>query len=105
MAKHRRSFPLEEKLRIIQEAAEKGIAVTRQKYGIAHSVLLRWRNTYKNGLPQWQENFSQMESELNTVREENRRLKKIVADQVLELQIKSELLQKVDPPITRRGYS
>lgn len=94
MTKQRRTFKLEEKLRIILEAGECGIAATREKYGLAHSVLLRWRNEFKDGIHPRDHFLNDIQAELKHIREENTRLKKIIAEQVLELQIKSEIIQK-----------
>ncbi|WP_336516906.1 transposase [Pollutibacter soli] len=94
MTKQRRTFKLEEKLRIILEAGENGMTATREKYGLAHSVLLRWRNEFKDGMHPRETFLNDLQAELKHIREENARLKRIIAEQVLELQIKSETIQK-----------
>jgi transposase-like protein len=43
MAKSRRSFSVEQKLRIIQEAEQAVVMQTLCKNGLAHSLYLRWK--------------------------------------------------------------
>jgi transposase-like protein len=99
VGRQRRTFSINDKLRIIREAEADGIMSTLKKYNLSHSVLLRWRHKFKNGMQSPQENYSFYIAELNSLAEENTRLKKIVADQALELQIKKELLNKLGSKI------
>ncbi len=94
MGRQRRTFSINEKLRIINEAEENGIMSTLKKYSLSHSVLLRWRYKFKDGMQSLQEGYANYIAELSALAEENTRLKKIVADQALELQIKTELMNK-----------
>ncbi len=49
MAKTRRSFSVEQKLQIIQEAEQNGITQTLRKHNLAHSLFLRWRSQFNTG--------------------------------------------------------
>jgi putative transposase len=69
-----------------QEAGAKLADLCRQ-HGIAQQTLYRWKKTY-GGL---QANEAQR---LKQLEEENRQLKRIVADQALNLQVVKDLLGK-----------
>ena len=49
MAKTRRSFSVEQKLQIIQEADQNGVTQTLRKHNLAHSLFLRWRSQFNQG--------------------------------------------------------
>ena len=97
MSKTRRQFTPEEKYSILQEAEREGLAETARKYNIAHSVLSYWKKKYlskgKDGL---KADYKKVDPQLRVLEEENARLKKIVANQALELEFKTELLKKSD---------
>jgi putative transposase len=91
MTKQRRSFKLEEKLRIIREADEMGVTKILDKYHLAYSVLFRWKSkleVLKNLTLDQVNNPSQ--DELKLLLEENIRLKKIIAEQALQIEIDRE---------------
>ena len=97
MSKTRRQFTPEEKYSILQEAEREGTTETARKYNLAHSVLSYWKKKYlvkgKDGL---KASYKKVDPQLRALEEENARLKKIVADQALELEFKTELLKKSD---------
>jgi transposase-like protein len=97
MAKTRRQFTAEEKYSILQEAEREGTTETARKYNIAHSVLSYWKRKYlakgKEGL---KGSYKRVDPQLRALEEENARLKKIVANQALELEFKTEFLKKSD---------
>lgn len=95
MEKKRRSFSVEQKLQIIQEADQGGVTQTLRKHNLSHSVFLRWKNQFNEGgskllRPQ----YHKIDPELRALQEENARLKKIIGNQALELEFKTELLKK-----------
>jgi transposase-like protein len=95
MPKTRRSFSVEQKLQIIQEAEQSGITQTLRKHNLAHSVYLKWKRQFNQGgtrLPEPQ--YQKIDPELRALQEENARLKKIIGNQALELEFKTELLKK-----------
>jgi len=95
MAKQRRSFSVEQKLQIIQEAEQNGITQTVRKHNLAHSVFLRWKNQFnEGGAKLLQPQYHKIDPELRALQEENARLKKIIGNQALELEFKTELLKK-----------
>ena len=95
MSKQRRSFSVEQKLQILQEAEQNGITQTVRKHNLAHSVFLRWKNQFnKGGTKLLQPQYHKIDPELRALQEENAKLKKIIGNQALELEFKTELLKK-----------
>jgi transposase-like protein len=99
MAKQRRHFTPEEKYSILQEAEREGFAETCRKYKLAASVLNYWRKKYlskgKDGL---KSSYRRVDPQLRLLEDENAKLKKIIANQALELEFKTELLKKSESP-------
>ncbi len=97
MSKTRRQFTPEEKYSILQESEREGTTETARKYNLAHSVLSYWKKKYlvkgKDGL---KASYKKVDPQLQALEEENARLKKIVANQALELEFKTEILKKSD---------
>jgi transposase-like protein len=95
MGKQRRSFSVEQKLQIIQDADQHGITQTLRKHNLSHSVFLRWKNQFiHGGASSMQPQYHKVDPELRALQEENARLKKIIGNQALELEFKTELLKK-----------
>lgn len=86
MSKLRRQFTPEEKYSILQEAEREGPTETARKYNLAYSVLSNWKRKYlskgKEGL---KPGYKKIDPQLRALEEENARLKKIIANQALEL--------------------
>jgi transposase-like protein len=95
MTKTRRQFTPEEKYSILQEAERDGYAETSRKYNMAHSVLSYWKNKYltkgKEGL---KAGYKRIDPQVRDLEEENHRLKRIIAKQALEIEVKDELIKK-----------
>lgn len=95
MSKERRKFTPEEKYSILQEAEREGSAETCRKYNLAHSVLVYWKRKYllkgKEGLKL---SYKRIDPRVRDLEEENLRLKKVIAKQALEIEVKDELLKK-----------
>lgn len=104
MAKPRRQFTPEEKYSILQEAEREGTSETARKYNLAHSVLSYWKKKYlsrgKDGL---KASYKKIDPQMRALEEENARLKKIIANQALELEFKTELLKKSDAHYRKAG--
>jgi putative transposase len=82
-------FAAEEIIRIIAESElpTASIAGTARKYGIKEATLYRWRAKYKD--------LSTSEAKrLKVLEDENRRLKKLVAEKELIIQTLDEILKK-----------
>ncbi|ULQ55068.1 transposase [Flavihumibacter rivuli] len=104
MAKTKRQFTPEEKYSILQEAEREGVTETARKYNLAHSVLNYWKRKYlvkgKDGL---KPGYKKVDPLVRSLEEENARLKKIIANQALELEFKTELLKKSDAHYRKAG--
>jgi len=106
MAKQRRSFSVEQKLQIIQEAEQHGIIQTLRKHNLSHSVFLRWKHQFdQGGAGSLKPQYRKVDPELRALQEENARLKKIIGNQALELEFKTELLKKNEAYERRRKGS
>jgi putative transposase len=97
MSRQRRKFTVEQKLQIIQEADQEGVTQTLRKHNLSHSVFLRWKNQFNaGGAGSLQARYRKIDPEIKALQEENARLKKIIGNQALELEFKTELLKKSD---------
>lgn len=95
MSKQRRKFSPEDRLSIVQESQREGLTATSRKYNLSPSLLTRWRGKYlKSGVSGLKDAYYRVDPEVRRLEEENARLRKIIADQALELEVKGELLKK-----------
>jgi putative transposase len=96
MASQKRKFTDEQKLEILKQANEMGVISVIRNHNLSYSVFSRWREKFmeknKNGQKLILKNKTK--SELKLFKEENTRLKKIIADQALELEKRNEELRK-----------
>lgn len=96
MAKTNRIWKPEEKLAIIKEAEQEGVTVTCRKYGVYPSLFYKWRERLDiegvDGLkPKY---IVRNDRAMTQLQSENNRLKKLLAEKELELQLKAELFKK-----------
>lgn len=97
MSRTRRTFSVEQKLQIIQEADQHGITQTLRKHNLSHNVFSRWKDQFNHGgASSLRPQYRKTDPELKALQQENARLKKIIGDQALELEFKTELLKKSD---------
>lgn len=95
MAKQRRTFSVDQKMLILQEAEQIGVTQTLRKHNLSNTVFLRWKNQFnQGGVSSLKPQYSKVDPELRALQEENARLKKIIGNQALELEFKTELLKK-----------
>jgi putative transposase len=67
---------------------------TCRKYNISPSLLARWKKKYlEKGVQGLQPAYHRVDPELRALQEENERLKRIIAKQALEIEIKTEVLK------------
>jgi transposase-like protein len=101
MTKERRAFTPEERLSIVQEGQREGRVQTLRKYNLSPSLYNKWRTKYlKDGIEGLKSKYRRVDPAVRELQEENERLRRIVAKQALEIEVKSELLKKT--PITNR---
>jgi putative transposase len=85
MSAKRRSFSTEEKVAILQEAAQSGITNTLNRHSLSYSVFSRWRQQMKERTET--NSYPKVSAEIRILKEENALLKKIIANQALELEM------------------
>jgi transposase-like protein len=103
MSRTRRQFSVEQKLAILNEADQSGVTQTLRKHNLSHSVFLRWKNQFNSGgTSSLKPQYHKVDPELGALQEENARLKKIIGNQALELEFKTELLKKTNVPFPKR---
>ncbi len=92
MAIQRRKFSEAEKLSILESAEKIGVTAVLREHRLSYSVFVRWKHKFKKAIPG---TIDRSRSELKHVLEENGRLKKIIAQQALELERKEEDIKKL----------
>lgn len=103
MSRPRRQFSVEQKLAILNEADHNGVTQTLRKHNLSHSVFLRWKNQFNSGgTGSLKPQYHKVDPEFRALQEENARLKKIIGNQALELEFKTELLKKTNVPFSKR---
>lgn len=113
MKGEKRTFSPDDRLSILQEASKEGQTQTCRKYNIAPSLFARWKKKYlSQGYAGLKPAYKRVDPAIRDLEEENERLKKIIARQALELEVKSELLKKLhsksrqeDDSLTLSGIS
>lgn len=84
-----RSYTPEQIIKIIEqtEKGEQSIAAICREHGIAENTFYRWRKTYGGMAVNEVQRLKELEKE-------NSRLKRLLAERVLELDLMKEVLQK-----------
>jgi len=79
----------------MREAEKNGMLATCRKYEIAQSLYYRWKRQFdQNGIDGLQGQYYRVDPHVKELEKENERLKKIIAKQALEIEVKGELLKK-----------
>ena len=102
----RKHYPIELKLKIVQECLETGnCAIVARKYGISSNLVNRWTRYYRkygeaafkgsNTKPSIEGTFHIEEHK--KVLSENEKLKKILGEKEQEIEILKDLLKKTNP--------
>ena len=95
MSRINRKFNIEEKLSILQEGENYGVEITCRKHNLSRSLYYRWRSMFNtHGHDGLAPQYHKVDPEVRVLEKENERLKKIIARQALELEVKEELLKK-----------
>jgi putative transposase len=95
MAQERRNWSEAQKLQILEEAQQSGVTETLRKYNLSSSVYRRWGRAYNGkGMDGLKPHYKTVDPEVKRLQQENERLKKIIANQALEIDFKDELLKK-----------
>lgn len=95
MNKTRRKFSPEDRLAVLQEVRQNGLTVTCRRLNISPSLVNRWQRKYEaNGTEGLKPSYKRVDPLVRELEEENARLKRIIARQALEIEVKGELLKK-----------
>lgn len=89
----RRKFSEEEKLAILEEASLRGISIVLREHKLSYSVFSRWKEQFQSDDKNEQKSKYKILQELKNLTTENERLKKIIANQALQIQIQAEKLR------------
>jgi putative transposase len=94
----RRKFTDEEKLNVLIQAGQNGVSNVLRHYNISYSIFARWKQSFqKKGIDPLSANTGN-----KPLLEENLRLKKIIADQALLLEMKDEELKRLHAYVEKR---
>jgi putative transposase len=94
----RRKFSDDEKLNVLIQASQKGVSNVLRHYNISYSLFARWTKSFqKKGIDPLSATTGN-----KSLEEENLRLKKIIADQALSLELKDEELKRIHALVDRR---
>ena len=94
MASQKRKFTDEQKLEILRQANEMGVIAVIRNHNLSYSVFARWREKFMEKNKKGLTLKNKTKSKLKQFMEDNTRLKKIIADQALEIERKNEALRK-----------
>lgn len=90
-----RKFSVEQKVSILEEAKHSTKASVLRKYNLSKSTFDSWRHKYElGGADALGHSHLVLNKEVLDLKKENERLKRMLADKMLELEIKGELLKK-----------
>ena len=94
----RRKFTDEEKLNVLIQAGQNGVSNVLRHYNISYSIFARWKQSFqKKGIDPFSSSTGS-----KALLEENLRLKKIIADQALSLEMKDEELKRLHAYVEKR---
>ena len=89
----RRKFSQDEKYAILEEANLRGITVVLREHKLSYSVFSRWKEQLRSDDKIEQKSRYKILQEMKNLVTENERLKKIIANQALQIQIQTEKLK------------
>lgn len=98
----KRKFSHEQKMKMLRESDASSVTEVCRKYNVAPSLFYKWRKQFEALGPEGLKGqYKTIDPERKRLEEENERLKRIVAKQALEIEVKSELLKKSPIPSRR----
>ena len=103
MARTKRVFTPEDRLSLLQEAEREGFSETCRKHNLSPALMALWRKKYlAKGAEGLKPAYRRVDTAVRELEDENARLKRIIAKQALEIEVKSELLKKTPIQIRKR---
>ena len=104
MARTRRTFTPEDRLSLLKEAEREGFAETCRKHNLSPTLLALWRKKYlSKGADGLKPSYRRVDPEIKALQDENERLKRIVARQAMELEVKTEMFKKTPIHLKKNG--
>ena len=95
MTRTKRSFTPEERLSLLQESEREGFMETCRKHNLSPTLLSKWKQRYlAKGSDGLKPAYRRVDPEVRALQDENEKLRRIIANQALELEVKSALLKK-----------
>lgn len=92
----KRTFSVADKLAILEEAKQEGVSATLRKHNIGSTLYYKWRDKFDlKGIDGLKNTYQRESPEVKRLQNENLRLKRLLAEKELEIQIKEELLKKI----------
>ena len=89
---NKRKFTQQERLDILREVEQHGIEATVRKHNISRSLYYHWKTKFdRNGVDELADQYYRVDPAVKVLEKENERLRKIIAKQALELEVKEEL--------------
>jgi putative transposase len=102
MSSSRRTFSYTEKMNILKEVEESGVIKVLKEHKLSYSVYSRWKHQLAETKMTQREDSEQTKKEKEQLEIENARLKKIIAEQALEMEMRAEEWKKTNPLYGRR---
>lgn len=89
---------MDQKLQILREGETHGVDLNCRKHQISRSLYYTWKNKFNNQGPDGlAPRYHRAYPAIKSLEKENERLRKMVARQALELEVKEELLKNEIP--------
>jgi len=94
MKRVKRSWDSDEKLKVLKEAEMFGVLNTLRKYNIYATTFYKWKKTFDDGgVNALKSKTKQIDAELKKLTKENAKLRRILDDKELEIEIKNSLIK------------
>lgn len=94
MSKKQKRWSRQDKLSILREAQQEGVLVTCRKHEVSTATFYNWKKVYDTyGEAGFRQNGS-ADQDYRKLEEENRRLKKLLVEKELALEVQQERLKK-----------
>lgn len=95
MSKSYKKWSKKEKLTILKAAEEEGVVSACRKHEVSTATFYHWKKIYEqHGEAGFQQDKPSSGQQYKKLEEENRRLKKLLVDKDLALEVQKELLKK-----------
>jgi len=91
----RKRWTLEEKIKIVEAGLSSDITTVCRQYGVSTGTFYNWRKRYESqGEDGLKVVYDSRAKELKQAEEENRILRKLLADKEIEIEAQKELIKK-----------